>query len=120
MGDPLFSKLTDEQASSRVFDFQFGYFGDEGSSSSAFSIFQFRWEEGEQIFSVRTGSPLIEFSGDGDPDSGTDAKIDDHTKTRVFKISGGTVTVEELRKNRVLSSLECPNAGTYEVTVFPI
>ena len=87
-----------------------------------FSIFLFRWKENDgRIFSASTGfgsneadPPTIVFLGDG---MGGGGAIDDPTETRVFQISGAKVIARELRRNKVIAMLECPNPHAYVVTV---
>lgn len=123
--DELFGKL-DQTSDFRnvVFDFQVNYdIGDSEEAAQGFSIFLFRWEDGDRTFSASIGrfdadhpGPSIDFLGDNSP------PFDDITNpdiTRVFKISGGTVIARELNKNKVIATLACENKHDIEVTVAP-
>ncbi len=46
--------------------------------------------------------------------------VDDPTKIRVFRISGGKVIAHELDKNKVIATLACDNNHNIEVTVDPV
>lgn len=117
--DLLFSKLN-QGLQDVVFDFQVSY--DIAESPEGFSIFQFRWEAGDRIFSVRTGfglsgsdpAPTLVFLG-ANPDD-----IDNPAVTRVFRISGAKAIAEELNKNKVIATLSCPNEHVVDVTVAPV
>ncbi len=111
-----------EQAISidRVFDFQVDFdVGDPGEEDGP-SFFLFRWEDGAHTYSA--GTEYINFDNpqpnitflNMDP-----SDIDNPAATRVFEISGGTVVVRELRRNKAIATLGCPNLRKFLVTVAP-
>ncbi len=117
----LFGKLKTTEFLNTVFDFQVGY------SNLHLQFFLFRWEDSDGTFSASIGPfpagdserPSVEFSGDDDTDNDPDL-VDDPTKTRVFRISGGKVIAHELDKNQVIATLACNNEHVIEVTVAPV
>ena len=125
LNSPLFGKLNQDSFLDRVFDFQIGY--DLATNPTGFLFFLFRWEDGNQIFSVEIGAfpagdsdrASIAFLGDGDDGSNDPDLIDDPTKTRIFRISGGKVIAHELDKKKVIATLACDNDHIIEVTVIP-
>lgn len=122
LGDELFDKLNQENSIPRVFDFQVNF--DIAVNEKGFSIFLFRWQDGDRTFSASTGfglsgaddAPTLEFLGDG---AGSGGAIDNPSFTRVFRISGAKVIAKELDKNKAIATLACDNDASYLVTVAP-
>jgi hypothetical protein len=112
----LYSKFHQTTSALRVFDFQVSF--DIADNPMGFSIFLFRWKEGDRIFSARTGfgfrgsdpAPAIDFLGD-------DKDIRDSTIDRTFRISGAKVIASEHDGKKVIAALSCDNLGEYDVTV---